>query len=95
MTIFWSIYHRIQLEIPRKVMKIAIQLLDPMTTLSCLMLGMKKNSSNPEDLLRSTCFVEELAGIVRTEVQEHMNNKMNRNNYFLTSLTPHNSLFLL
>ena len=55
----------------------------------------EKNSSNPEDLLRSTRFVKQLGGLVSTEVQEHMNNEMNRNNYFMTSLTPHNSLFVM
>ena len=55
----------------------------------------ESNSSNPHDLLRSTRCVQQLEGLVSTEVAEQLNNKMNRNNYFLTSMSPHNSLFVM
>ena len=94
MMIFWLIYHGMQFEILRKVMKIAILLLDPMNTLPCLTLDMKKLLKPRISPLKYS-FLEQLVGIVCTVVQEHMSNKMNRNNYFLTSLISHNSLLLM
>lgn len=54
----------------------------------------EKNSKNPADCLRRISCVRQLAGRTNSETAEQLNNRRNRDNYFTTSLTAHNSVFL-
>lgn len=54
----------------------------------------EKNSTNPADLLRRVSCVKQLAGRANLETAEQLNNRRNRDNYFTTSLSPHNSIFV-
>jgi len=52
------------------------------------------NSQNPADLLRRTRCIKQLEGLYRTEVMEQLNNLMNRNNYFINTMSPVNAVFM-
>lgn len=54
----------------------------------------EENSSNPADLLRRTRCVKQLEGVFRTEVMEQLNNVMNKNNYFINTMSPVNAIFM-
>ncbi|XP_046854054.1 uncharacterized protein LOC124447202 [Xenia sp. Carnegie-2017] len=54
----------------------------------------EKNSTNPADCLRRVSCVNQLAGKINSETAEQLNNRQNRDNYFTTSLTAHNSVFM-
>ncbi|XP_046844968.1 uncharacterized protein LOC124452541 [Xenia sp. Carnegie-2017] len=54
----------------------------------------EKNSTNPADCLRRVSCVNQLAGKINSETAEQLNNRRNRDNYFTTSLTAHNSVFM-
>lgn len=54
----------------------------------------EKNSTDPADRLRRVSCVRQLAGRANLETAEHLNNRRNRDNYFTTSLSPHNSVFI-
>ncbi|KAK3700157.1 hypothetical protein QZH41_009864, partial [Actinostola sp. cb2023] len=52
------------------------------------------NSSSDKDLLRRTRCVKQLEGWFCTEVMEHLNNIMNKNNYFTTQMSATNAIFV-
>ena len=52
------------------------------------------NSTDPADCLRRISCVNQLAGKTNSETAEQLNNRRNRDNYFTTSLTAHNSVFV-
>ena len=54
----------------------------------------EENSSNESDLLRRTRCIKQLEGWVCTEVMEHINNIMNKNNYFTTQMSATNAIFV-
>ena len=54
----------------------------------------EKNSTDPADCLRRMSCVNQLAGKTNSETAEQFNNRRNRDNYFTTSLTAHNSVFV-
>lgn len=54
----------------------------------------EENSTNESDLLRRTRCVKQLEGWVCTEVMEHINNVMNKNNYFTTQMAATNAIFV-
>ena len=54
----------------------------------------EKNSVDPADCLRRVSCVNQLAGKSNLETAEQLNNRRNRDNYFTTSLTAHNSVFV-
>ena len=54
----------------------------------------EKNTVNPADSLRRVSCVRQLGGKMKLEIAEQLNNRRNRDNYFTTSLTPHNAVFI-
>lgn len=54
----------------------------------------EENSSSEEDLLRRTRCIKQLEGWFCTEVMEHLNNVMNKNNYFTNQMSPTNAIFV-
>ena len=54
----------------------------------------EKNTVNPADSLRRVSCVRQLGGKMNLETAEQLNNRRNRDNYFTTSLTPHNAVFI-
>ena len=66
---------------------------DPANTIVYLIHSMKKkNTVNPADSLRRVSCVRQLAGKMNTA--EQLNNRRNRDNYFITSLSAHNAIFV-
>ena len=53
-----------------------------------------KKTTDPADCLRRMSCVNQLAGKTNSETAEQFNNRRNRDNYFTTSLTAHNSVFV-
>lgn len=54
----------------------------------------EKNTVNPADSLRRVSCVRQLGGKMNLETAEQLNNRRNRDNYFTTSLTAHNAVFV-
>ena len=54
----------------------------------------EKNSVDPANCLHRVSCVNQLAGKSNLETAEQLNNRRNRDNYFTTSLTAHNSVFV-
>lgn len=54
----------------------------------------EKNTTNPADSLRRVACVKQLAGKANLETAEQLNNRRNRDNYFTTSFTAHNAIFV-
>ena len=54
----------------------------------------EKNTVNPADSLRRVSCVRQLAGKMNTETAEKLNNRRSRDNYFTTSLSAHNAIFV-
>lgn len=53
------------------------------------------NAKNPKDFLRRTALVPELAGKVNTQVVEQCFAQMEKNNYFLSMMSPSSQIFLI
>lgn len=54
----------------------------------------EKNTINPADSLRRVSCIKQLAGKMNLETAEQLNNRRNRDNYFTTSLSAHNAIFV-
>ncbi|XP_048254270.1 uncharacterized protein LOC124148760 [Haliotis rufescens] len=53
------------------------------------------NTKSDEELLRRITFVPEMKGSINSQVEEQLHREMNRNNYFLDSMSPGNYMFVL